>query len=253
MDARLRGHDGHRIKLELPNIIMLRKLLLALATTCLSACTPAATTPAPVSETRAASITEVNGSAEALPAPGVAWQTASVGQQIAAGGGVKTGLNSRARLDINDGTIVRVAPETQFTLETLSPDLENPSTLFLLEAGKVFIQVTKELGTGGFELKTPSGVAAVRGSLMAVEYYPDNGHLIATCLEGACRLTSNSGNFADLTAGQQAGIRGFNAEPNEPIAIDVTRLNEWLQEFPEAASAANTITPGPPPTPTQVP
>lgn len=251
MDARLRGHDGHRIKLELPNAIMLRKLLLVLATTLLSACAPAIT--APNIETRSASLSEVNGSTEALLAPNAQWQTASVGQQITAGGGVKTGLNSRARLDINDGTIVRVAPETQFTLETFSPDLANPTTLFLLEAGKVFIQVTKELGTGSFELKTPSGVAAVRGSLMAVEYYPYNGHLIATCLEGACRLTSNSGNFADLTAGQQAGIRGFNAEPNDPIAIDVTRLNEWLQEFPEAASAATTITPGPPPTPTQVP
>jgi len=231
--------------------MMLRKLLLALTTTLLAACAPATTAPNP--EIRSASLSEVNGPAETLPAPNTQWVTASVGQQLAAGGGVKTGLNGRVRLDISDGTIVRVAPETQFTLETLSPELENPTTLFLLDAGKVFIQVTKELGSGSFELKTPSGVAAVRGSLMAVEYYPANGHLIATCLEGVCRLTSNSGNFADLTAGQQAGIRGFNAEPNQPITIDVTRLNEWLREFPEAANAASVITPGPPPTPTTTP
>jgi hypothetical protein len=232
---------------------MLQKLFLLISVVCFTACTPVATPTASPVEIRSASLTEVNGQAEALPAPDATWQAASVGQQIAAGGGVKTGANSRARLDISDGTIVRVAPETQFTLNTLTPQLENPTTQFLLEAGKVFIQVTKELGTGSFELKTPSGVAAVRGSLMAVEYYPANGHLIATCLEGACRLTSNSGNFADLTAGQQAGIRGFNAEPNAPITIDVTRLNEWVQEFPEAANIANTITPGPLPTPTQVP
>lgn len=177
-----------------------------------------------------------------------------MGQQIAAGGGVQTGINGRVRLDISDGTIMRLAPETQFTLDVFSPVVENPSTRFLLEAGHVFIQVTKELGTGSFELKTPSGVAAVRGSLMAVEFHPANGHMIATCLEGACRLTANSGNFTDLTAGQQAGIRTFNAEqPTNAITIDSMRLDEWLQEFPEAANIANTITPGPPPTPTQIP
>lgn len=231
------------------------KFLLPVIIMCLAACAPVSTvTTPPTVAARSASLSEVAGTAQALAAPGTQWLEASVGQQIAAGGGVQTGLNGRVRLDISDGTIMRLAPETEFILDVFSSSAENPTTIFLLEAGHVFIQVTKELGTGSFELKTPSGVAAVRGSLMAVEFHPANGHMIATCLEGACRLTANSGNFTDLAAGQQAGIRTFNAErPTEAITIDSMRLNEWLQEFPEAANLANTITPGPPPTPTQVP
>ncbi|MBL8045813.1 MAG: FecR domain-containing protein [Anaerolineales bacterium] len=231
------------------------KIFLPLVIFCLAACAPVSSTAIPPTVVaRAASLSEVTGLAQTLTAPGMQWLEAGVGQKIAAGGGVQTGIDGRIRLDISDGTIMRLAPENQFTLDVFSPSAENPSTLFLLEAGHVFIQVTKELGTGNFELKTPSGVAAVRGSLMAVEFHPANGHMIATCLEGACRLTANTGNFTDLVGGQQAGIRTFNAEqPTNPITIDSQRLNEWLQEFPEAANIANTITPGPPPTPTQVP
>lgn len=235
--------------------MMRHKYFLLIIIFCLAACAPTNSTAAPpTAATRSASLSEVTGPAQTLAAPGTQWLEAGIGQQIAAGGGVQTGIDGRVRLDISDGTIMRLAPETEFILDVFSPSAENPTTTFLLEAGHVFIQVTKELGSGSFELKTPSGVAAVRGSLMAVEFHPANGHMIATCLEGACRLTANSGNFTELAAGQQAGIRTFNAEqPTNAITIDSMRLNEWLREFPEAANLANIITPGPPPTPTQVP
>jgi hypothetical protein len=97
-------------------------------------------------------------------------------------------------------------------------------------------------------------VATVRGSLMGVEYHPGNGHMIITCLEGACRLTQpTTGQFTDLTAGQQTGIRGFGNNPLPARTIDIVRLTEWSQIFPEAQSVVTTITPGPAPTSTPIP
>jgi hypothetical protein len=178
------------------------------------------------------------------------WATASEGQTVAANGGVRTGSDSRARVDISDGSIIRLAASTTFTLTELSPSPNDSITRFLLDAGKVWLEVTQTLGGGIFAIETPVGVATVRGSLMSVEYFPADGHMIITCLEGACRLTASSGAFVDLEAGEQAEIAAFGQDPSPAQTIDAAQVSAWATEFPEAAAAVATTTPGAPPTPT---
>jgi len=137
------------------------------------------------SETRSANISEIRNTVEARESDSADWQTADTGEQIAEGGGVRTGDESRARLDISpDKTVLRIAPNTEFKLEALSPEPTDPVTKFVLDAGKLFVRVTKALGGGSFEVETPTGVATVRGSLMSAAYSRDDGRLIVTCLEG---------------------------------------------------------------------
>jgi ferric-dicitrate binding protein FerR (iron transport regulator) len=191
---------------------------------------------------------------EARLGDSAAWQTAAEGDGLAAGGGVRTGEEARARVDISDGTILRLAPNTEFTLVQFSLEAADPVTQWSLSAGKLWVSVSKALGAGSFEVETPNGVAAVRGSLMGVEYYPANGHMIITCLEGQCRLTQpSSGQSTDLTAGQQTGIPGFGLNPGAARDIDVVRLGEWATFFPESLPIVTTLTPGPPPTNTPTP
>lgn len=214
------------------------------------AATPTAPEATPTPDIRTAAIAEIQDRVESRRSAEMPYEPAIIGQSIEEGGSVRTGEAARARLDLSDATIVRLAPSTTFTLTTFSPQPTDPVTRFSLEAGKVWMQATKALGGGTFEFETPSGVATVRGSLMGVEYYPANGHMIATCLEGACRLTSVTGASTDLAAGQQAGIPRTGADPTPPQPLDSVRLEEWVREFPEAQAAAATITPGPSPTPT---
>jgi hypothetical protein len=232
---------------------MLRKtcltclLLLALA---LPACNGPAPTAPP--ESRAAKLSELKNVVESRPSSDADWQAAVDGAQVAAGGGVKTGDDSRVRLDISDGTILRLAPQTEFELKMFSPEAADPVTQFTLVAGKMWVAVTAALGGGSFDVETPVGVATVRGSFMSIEYYPGNGQMIASCLEGLCRLTSSAtSNFTDLKTGEQAGIPGFGQDPTPPKLIDIAQIQDWAAEFPEAASHVATITPGPQPTPTQ--
>jgi hypothetical protein len=185
---------------------------------------------------------------EARPAAEAIWESAFEGEQIEAGGGVRTGDEARARLDISDGTIIRLAGQTEFELTALSPAPADPVTRLTLAAGKVWIQLTQALGRGTFEIETPTGAATVRGSLMGVEYHPENGHMIVSCLEGECRLTGESGVFADMQAGEQSEIPGFGQDPTPPQPIDEAQLTDWTNEFPEADAVAATVTPGPPPT-----
>lgn len=156
-----------------------------------------AATPAP----RQASVVEVKNQVNAREMASAAWLAASPGQQVFIGGGVKTGVEARARLDISDGTILRLGADTEFVLTALPPEPSGATTRWVLVAGKVWTFVSDALGGGTFEIETPSGVATVRGSYLSLEYAPATGQAVATCLEGQCRLTGATGAFTDLTRG----------------------------------------------------
>lgn len=232
---------------------MIRRILILMAVVIVTACANS-NTNSPPDTARTAQLSELRNTVETRAGETADWQSAAEGDGLAAGGGVRTGDEARARIDISDGAILRLAPNTEFTLRQLSPEATDPVTQWSLSAGKLWISVTKALGAGSFEVETPNGVAAVRGSLMGVEYYPANGHMIITCLEGQCQLTQpSSGKSTDLTTGQQTGIPGFGRDPGAARDIDVVRLGEWATFFPETLPIVTTLTPGPPPTNTPTP
>lgn len=169
------------------------------------------------------------------------WQTATIGESIQPGGGAETKESARARLDINDGTILRLAPNSIFELKELTPTFTDPRTRLFLEAGKLWAAVTKALGQGAFEIETPVGLSGVHGSLMSAEY-TDSGKMITTCLEGACYLADLNGNSVDLKPGEQSEILGVGQSPTQPHTMDKKELDEWTAEFPEADSAVKQIT-----------
>ena len=220
------------------------------------ACNPTAADstsgPAASVVARSAQLSELRNTVEARNTASAEWQAAVEGQPISVGGGAKTGEDARARVDISDGAIVRLGADTQFELTELSPK----ATGLTLDAGKLWTSVATPL-SGTFEIETPVGVAAVRGSLMGAEYFPADRRFIVTCLEGLCRLTGTSGKFTDLRTGQQSEIPGPGQDPTPAQDMDASQLEDWAQEFPEAQSVVVTITPRPvvteTPTPTPTP
>lgn len=209
--------------------------------------TPAASaTPEP----RSAVLSELSNRVEAREIAQADWQSAIEGQALAVGGGAKTGQEARVRIDISDGTILRIAPNSVFELRELSPEPADPKARLFLEAGTVFVWVTRALGGGSFAVETPVGVAGVRGSLMSVAYDPSAGRMTVTCLEGQCRLSGASGAFTDLDAGEQSEIPGPGQAPTPAQPMDDAQLAEWAQEFPEARNAVATVAAMPRATPT---
>jgi hypothetical protein len=198
-------------------------------------------TETPIAVARTAELSELQLEVQAQVTSNENWQLANEGSQIETSGAVRTGNDSRVRVDISDGTLIRLGADTLFTLLELSPSMDDPITRFKLEAGKVWIEVTSALGGGLFEIETPSGVSAVRGSLMSVEYDPVTGELTVTCLEGQCRVTDPQGNSTDLTDGEQSEIAGFGQPPSPAHPIEPAALAEWSQEFPEAQSIVAVI------------
>lgn len=143
-------------------------------------------------------------------------------------GQVETKSNSKVRLDLSDNTLIRLGENSLFTLDYPKQEPNGLLTRLQLEVGKIWII----LNGGALEVETSSGVAAVRGSYMYVEYDPDSGEMRITCLEGNCSL-SNAQGTVEITAGQTAVILNANLAPVVGFMSEED-IQDWLDNNPEA-------------------
>ena len=154
---------------------------------------------------------------------------ASIGMSIHPSGGVETGNDGRARLDLlPEGTIVRLGANSSFTLIEIIIENNQPKTTIELLFGKIFIL----LNGGSLNVKTSTGVASVSGSLLRVEYDPHKKLLKASCLEGHCTLKNKNGEVVELIADEFSYIED-NQPPVDPKKIYREEIQEWLDEIPE--------------------
>lgn len=112
------------------------------------------------------------------------WQTLEHRTIIQAGDTIRTGEDTWVYLEINDGSLVSITPNTQASLGTFSGAIQNPVTLFDLAEGLVYVRVTKELGNGSFKVHTPVMTGSIVGSKMAVQYISSLNTADITCFEG---------------------------------------------------------------------
>jgi len=216
-----------------------------LLTACGNKTTP--TAPAPTSATtqtdpaRQATLTEIVNDVARRAAESEAFAPAATGSVITAGGQIKTGAASKVRLDFDDGSIIRLADNSLFTLQDLKPAAGGLLTTVKLEAGKIWVSLTG----GTTEIESPVGVASVRGSFAVFEYQPGDPNnpaddvLIVECLEGTCRAQNDSGaqdlgNFEQLTLGKTGeGTR---------TTLTGEAVQDFLQNNPEGQRIAATLT-----------
>ena len=142
--------------------------------------------PATDVQKRNATITSVINEALARALKTDTFILAEPGMVLLTGGELQTKMDSRASLSLlPEGIIVRVGPNTIFTVQEIDTE-EQPGIRLHLDIGKIWIL----LRGGTLEVETPSGVAAVRGSLLGVSYDPEEKQVTSTCLEGNCGFTS---------------------------------------------------------------
>jgi hypothetical protein len=193
-----------------------------------------------------ATLSEVAGKAEVKLSGQDAFTPAQVNSMLDENGQAMTGSDGKIRLDLSTGTIVRVAPNSLFTLISNEPVDNSLKTRFQLAIGKIFII----LNGGSMEVDTPTGTAAVRGSYMSVSYDSNSGAVRITCLEGNCSLRSAGGNV-EITFGQTAIITGVGQPPQVGKMSD-NDIQDWLNFNPEAKVIVDTLLPSTPPPTTVV-
>lgn len=187
-----------------------------------------------------AHIPELQGGVQAKRPADVDFLAAFVGMTLQSLSQVRTLDDGRARLDLSTGTIIRITPNSLFTLTVQNPDPVDLLVRLKLTVGQLFII----LKGGSVEVETPSGVASVRGSFMSVVIDPKTGDALVQCLEGSCQLKTRAGSF-DLSTGRKARLQ-FSPEGAAPLApvFDVlteSDIQNWLLNSPEANSVRDVV------------
>lgn len=190
-------------------------------------------------------IRAIHGSAQMSSNKGQTWQNAKVGSFLGANASIKTAADSTADLFLGDnGPVVRVTPDTQLGIDKL--DLENTGiekvieTQLDLRSGRILGSVKKMAAASKYEVKTPVGVAGIRGTEYSIDargkvtiitgsavvVYVIDGNILApkTVGEGQTITPPPAGSRepeirASTEGGDPSLIQGLTQNPNDGTII----------------------------------
>ena len=141
-------------------------VLFILMASALVGCGQASSTPSTLT---ILSITE--GDVFVMKAGTDSWTEAEVGMSLEDGDMIKTGDDSSAEITFFDGSTVELQPGTEIEIASLDISADTDSTTITLEQtiGATISRVINIIDpASSYEVETPSGAAAVRGSVMVV-------------------------------------------------------------------------------------
>ena len=127
------------------------------------------------------------------------WIEGEIGMSLEVGDAIKTGDDSGAEITFFDGSTIELKPGTEIEIASLDISTDTGSTTISLKQtiGSTVSRVTKILDpASSYEVETPSGVAAVRGSVMLVSVGGD----------GTTLITNQEGNIYAIAQGVELQV-----------------------------------------------
>lgn len=127
-----------------------------------------------------AELVRSTGRVDLLPKGQTAWTPATVGARLVEGDQIRALAGGTAELNLPDGSTIVVAENTRFAVTKLDYDqaTRDRDASFHVVAGKVRAQVSQAAVSlirarqSNFNISTPNGVAAVRGTIVVSVYNP---------------------------------------------------------------------------------
>jgi len=146
----------------------------------------------------------------ALP-PDTVFAPASLGQMFQEGAYLRTGLESRAEVRLDDGTLLRMQENTLIQLYAALPEtLQLSATTVGLESGSIYVVKGRVMGGEAFQVRTPIAVAAIRGTEFWDRFFGGENEI--QVLRGAVDFQSLlDGRSVQVLRGQAARIIGMFA------------------------------------------
>jgi len=119
-------------------------------------------------------VTKVSGEVKLKKGGADGWKAAAVNDPLIAGDALKTEKSGKLEFKLDNGHIVSLKPNSDITLKGLKRDTEadTEENLFVSNMGNIRAKVQKLKEGSKFEIKTPTAVAAVRGTIMYVTILP---------------------------------------------------------------------------------
>jgi len=156
-------------------------------------------------------VTQVVQDVKVVPA-GAPARPAAVNETVHQGSAVQTGTQSRSELTFQDKTITRLGENTIFTVGQGARTIE-------LGSGQFLLYVPKK--AGGAKVKMGSVTAAITGTTVMGNVYPD-GQVQFTVLEGnACMHLDKWGQTMYVQAGQRVTYDPMTGRFGNPVDVDI--------------------------------
>jgi hypothetical protein len=146
---------------------------------------------------------------------------ASTSQQVFWGDVINTGHLARARVALDDGSVLSVGSDSNLTIA--KHDTGEQQTDLDLAYGQVRAKAVKLVKPNArFQIRTPVGVAGVVGTEMVV-LFDAAGNMNVICLEGTCKVCDLAGVCVLMKGGEETGVHG-NSSPSAPAPVSPANL-----------------------------
>ncbi len=146
---------------------------------------------------------------------------ASTSQQVFWGDVINTGHLARARVALDDGSVLSVGSDSNLTIA--KHDTGEQQTDLDLAYGQVRAKAVKLVKPNArFQIRTPVGVAGVVGTEMVV-LFDSAGNMNVICLEGTCKVCDLAGVCVLMKGGEESSIHG-NSSPSSPAPVSPANL-----------------------------
>ncbi|KPK42595.1 MAG: hypothetical protein AMJ78_01925 [Omnitrophica WOR_2 bacterium SM23_29] len=189
-------------------------------------------------------VVEVAGSVTVRSRGTLFWHDAKVNEVLSAGDEIETKEDGKIEIRLENRNIINLKPNTKLILQKLSQDLETGDYENLLECniGKIRAQVEKIKGNSKFEIKTPTAVAAVRGTILYLNVLPN---LTTAYFEGGNGALTNiiSGITQVVSDGNQSSSdnQGNVSTPTPPSNVE---RSQWQEGWETEGGAEGYTPPG---------
>jgi hypothetical protein len=136
--------------------------------------------------------------------------SAELGQRLRSGETVLTGPNTRAAVRFtDDGSLMRLNPNSQLAIRATGSGSGLVKTIEL-EWGELWVRATRRDGAQ-LQVRTPGGVAAVKGTEFIVRYNRESGETTVITIEGEVEFSNGAGTVSVM--GGNTGGAGSNTSP----------------------------------------
>lgn len=178
-----------------------------------------ATTATPATSASPSTISSLSGEVLLQKQGSTTWVQAVAGMKLEAGDDVKTGGNGTAVILFFEGSTMEVQPDTEILINEFSLAGTGSTTIGLKQVvGNTINRVQKLVDSASrYEVDTPAGSAAVRGTVFRVMVQAD-GYTVVMCDEGQVWFTA-AGVTVLIRQGQQssASVGGAPSNPSPSV------------------------------------
>jgi hypothetical protein len=160
-----------------------------------------------------ARLTAVTGEVLVHPAGGGDEVDGEAGLPLEEGDRVTTAPGASAEIALDGASLIAVRESSDFTLE----NTQKSASIFSLSLGSILAKIQK-LGSQNLSVRSPSSVAAVRGTEFAVDVELGASH-VGVFDEGRVEVQGLTGRATVLTPSQETSVvRGDAAQPAAPLS-----------------------------------